>query len=75
MYYASIGLLSLVILCIINLEYLKPVKSRKFTVSEERYRLFLYSVAAFLVSDLLWGTLSGSKIIVIEYIDTMLVFI
>ena len=75
MYYASIGLLSLVILCIINLEYLKPVKSRKFTVSEERYRLFLYSVAVFLVSDFLWGTLTGSKIIVLAYIGTLLFFI
>lgn len=75
MYYAIIGLLSLALLCIINLEYLRPAITRKLSAAEERYRLFLYSVALFLVSDTLWGTFIDRRIVVLAYIDTLFFFI
>ena len=74
MYYASIGLLALTIHCIINLDYLKPRRSGRIPASLERYRLFLYSVAVFYLSDLLWGSFTDSKIIPLAYLDALVFF-
>lgn len=74
MYYASIGLLALTLHCIINSEYLWPKWSKKIPAAFERYRQFLYAVAVFYVSDLLWGTFTENKIIPLAYLDTLIFF-
>ena len=75
MYYASIGLLSLVIHFIINFEALKRRKSHRIRLSQVRYRHFLYVVMLFYISDILWGFLYEQRWIVPTYIDTVAFFI
>ena len=75
MYYASIGLLALILHCIINLEYLKPSEARRIPASMERYRTFLLSIAVFYVADTLWGVFEASKIVPLTYLDSLVFFI
>ncbi len=75
MYYASVGLLALILHCIINLEYLKPGRSLDLSVAMERYRIFLYSLAIFYVFDLSWGVFSNIRFIPIAYIMTLSFFV
>ena len=73
--YASVGLLALTLHCIINLDYLKPRRSGRIPASMERYRLFLYSIAVFYLSDILWGTFTNNKLIVLAYLDAVIFFL
>ena len=75
MYYASIGVLSLIIHVIINFEALKKRNSHRVKLSQVRYRHFLYAVMLFYISDILWGWFYEQRWIVPTYIDTMLFFI
>ncbi len=74
MYYASFGMLAIVVHIIINFEALrKPGDSTRKGV-REKYRMFLFSVMLYYVSDILWGILYGARLIVPAYADTVLYF-
>ena len=75
MYYASIGMLSLAVLIIINFEILFFNQREKNRMTKSRYRHFLYGVIIYLISDVLWGILYGQRIIVLAYADTVLYFL
>lgn len=75
MYYASIGVLSLIIQFIINFEALKNRNSHRVRLSQVRYRHFLYAVMLFYIADILWGYLYEQRWLVPTYIDTMIFFI
>ena len=74
MYYASVDLLALTLHCIINLNYLRPNHSGRIPPSMERYRVYLYSIAVFYLTDMLWGTLTDKHIIPLAYLDTLVFF-
>ena len=40
-----------------------------------RFRAFLYSIMIFYISDIIWGALYESKIVVLAYADTVLFFV
>ena len=73
MFYASFGLLSIVIHIIINYEILKIPKSSDGVV-KRRYRSFLLGVLFYYVSDVLWGFLYDTKNVPLVYADTVLYF-
>lgn len=75
MYYASIGVLSLIIHVIINYEALKKPQNTSSVLVRDRYRMFLYGVMVFYISDILWGSLYERRLIVLTYIDTSLFFL
>lgn len=75
MYYASIGMLSLAVLVIINFEILFYNQREKNGLTRSRYRHFLYGVIIYLVSDILWGILYGQRLIALTYADTVLYFL
>ena len=75
MYYASIGLLSLVLHCIINLEYLRPLGSRKLSASMDRYRQFLFSLGVFYIADFTWGSIDPARGLFLPYLSTLVFFI
>ena len=52
MYYASIGMLSLVIHVIINFSALTKRKRKDMKIEKRRYRHFLYGVLLFFISDI-----------------------
>ena len=74
MYYASIGMLSIVVHLIINFEAMKNVSQKKTDPARGRYRHFLYAVTIYYVTDILWGILYEHGLILLTYIDTMIYF-
>ncbi|SDA26756.1 diguanylate cyclase (GGDEF) domain-containing protein [Ruminococcus sp. YE71] len=74
MYYASIGMISLVVLVIINIEALKKVEKTKNNDARLKYRQYLLSIAAFFMSDILWGFLYEKRWLIPAYIDTCMFF-
>ena len=74
MYYASIGVLSLLVHIIINIEALKKPQNTSTKITRNRYRMFLYGVMIFYISDILWGYLYDRKMILMLYIDTVIFF-
>jgi len=73
MYYASVGVLALILHLIINKEALKPEKDQP--VSAKRYRQFLYWVTLYFISDILWGIFYELRIIPLAYADTFIYFL
>ena len=74
MAYSSIAILALLVHLIINFDVLKThKKNSKF--SNNSYRLFLYGVMAYYVTDALWGLLYEKKLITAIYIDTVFYYI
>ena len=75
MYYASFGLLSLILHIIINNEILRTKADDIDTVSMKRYRKFLYIIMVYYITDILWGILTESHIVWLAYADTVLYFL
>lgn len=75
MYYASFGLLSIILHVIINFAAMKKSREEKKNERLVRYRLFLYGVMLYYVADILWGFLYDLKIVPLVYADTVLYFL
>ena len=73
MYYASFGLLSIVIHIIINFRVMRRPQRAEAELWN-RYRHFLWGVMLYYVADILWGFLYESKIIALAYADTAIFF-
>ena len=74
MYYASIGIISLIVLVIINLEAIKIVDKKDSNDLRRKYRQYLLSLIGFFVADILWGFFYEQSWLVLTYIDTCLFF-
>ena len=74
MYYSAIGVLALLVLFIVNLDVLyKPqIYDKPAWIV---YRRFLFAVAAYYVTDVLWGILESNKLHVALFADTTVYFI
>ena len=70
-----VGITALLILLIINSDLLFP--KNKYTLSKHHkaYRLFLYAVATFFTTDILWGIFDNFHLIKILYVDTVIYFV
>ena len=75
MYYASIGMLSIAVLVIINFDALINFHLGKDLVAKIRYRHFLYGAMVYLISDILWGILYGQRWVLPTFIDTTIYFL
>lgn len=75
MYYASFGLLALILHLIINNEILRKKAEEIDSVAIKRYRKFLYIIMLYYITDVLWGLLIESGIVVLAYADTVLYFV
>ena len=74
MYYASIGILSLIVHVIINFEDLKTPQNTSNKDTRERYRIFLLGVMIYYLSDIFWGIFNEARIYVPAYIFTIAYF-
>ncbi len=73
MYYASFGILAIIIHIIINFEAIRyPLNGDN--IVKRRYRSFLWGIMSYYVSDVLWGFLYDTKIVPLVYADTVLYF-
>lgn len=75
MYYASIGMLSMAVLIIVNYEALKNYRFEDKHTAKHKYRQFLLSVMVYFFSDILWGMLYAERLIALTYADTVLYFL
>jgi diguanylate cyclase (GGDEF)-like protein len=74
MYYASIGIISIIILVLVNFEVLGNGKSSFPNELRNKYRQFLIALIAYFFVDAMWGLLYEKRWVVAAYIDTILVF-
>ncbi len=74
MYYARIGVLSLILHIIINHDILFFRRSKDMSPAEICYRRFLYSVMLYYASDIMWGMLYELRLIPLVYADTVIYF-
>ena len=75
MYYSAIGILSLFILVILNNEVLFKKNIGKKAYLQKSYRLFLLSIIAYYITDILWGIFDNFHLRTALFIDTELYFI
>ena len=75
MYYASFGMLAIVMHMIVNADILFSDTVKSNNTIRGRYRAFLYSILFYYLSDVLWGFLYEYKIVPLAYSDTVLYFL
>ena len=75
MYYASFGMLAIVIHVIINFEAMRKHHSGIETLTWRRYASFLRGILLYYIVDVLWGFLFDLKIVPLVYADTVLYFL
>ena len=74
MYYASFGMLAIVLHIIINHDEIRKQDFAEYGVYRVKYRYFLYSILLYYVADILWGILYDIRIVPLVYADTILYF-
>ncbi len=74
MYYASVGIIALIVHVIINLDMLKKVDMASDNLMRSRYRQFLFSIIAYFLCDIMWGFFYEQRWIIATYIDTCAYF-
>ncbi|WP_295094854.1 GGDEF domain-containing protein [Ruminococcus sp.] len=74
MYYSSIGIIALIVLCIINVEAIKKVEKTSENNLRLKYRQYLIALIVFFISDIFWGFFYEQRWIILTYTDTCLFF-
>ena len=74
MSYARVGLLAIILHVIINADTLFRT-DKKNSESRRKYRVFLFAVMAFYISDMFWGVFLELKLLIPSYVFTLLFFI
>ena len=74
MYYTLIGILALLVLIIINHDIFFHWPKDASAVLKT-YRRFLFGIAIYYITDMLWGVLDSLHLMVLLYIDTEIYFI
>ena len=75
MYYSSIGIIALIVLCIINVEALRKVEKTSENNLRLKYRQYLIALIVFFISDIFWGFFYEQRWIILTYTDTCLFFV
>lgn len=74
MYYASIGIIALIVTTIVNLEALRKVEKKPENELRIKYRRYLIALITYFLTDIAWGILYELKLIFLTYIDTCVFF-
>ena len=74
MYYASIGVIALIVMIIINIEALRKVKNTSGNALRLKYRQYLLALITFFTADILWGFFYEQRWLIVTYIDTWMFF-
>lgn len=74
MYYASIGIIALIVHLIINYEALRKVENTSENFVRLKYRHYLLALLLYYCTDAMWGLLYDARFINATYIDTCLFF-
>ena len=74
MYYASIGVIAIIVHVIINFEALRKVRNTSANKVRLMYREFLFVLLLYYVTDVLWGFFYEQRWLVLTFIDTTVYF-
>ena len=74
MTYSIIGILAAIILLIINRDVLWSHDGKVRTETQNTYRLLLFGIMAYYITDMLWGILEEHKLSSLLYADTVVHF-
>lgn len=74
MTYSIIGILAAIILLIINRDMLWSNDGKERTETQNAYRLMLFGIMAYYITDMLWGILEEHKLASLVYADTVVHF-
>ncbi|SEL02248.1 diguanylate cyclase (GGDEF) domain-containing protein [Ruminococcus sp. YRD2003] len=74
MYYSSIGIISLIVLVIINIEALRKVRNTSENEARLKYRQYLFALISFFIADIMWGFFYEQRWLILTYIDTCMFF-
>lgn len=74
MYYASIGIISLIVHVIINFEALRKVQNTSENHVRLKYRHYLFAILLYYFTDAMWGILYEPGWVIATYIDTCVFF-
>ena len=75
MTYSVIGILAAVVLLIINRDVIWRSDSKGYAETQNTYRLLLFGIMAYYITDMLWGILEEHKLSAALYADTAVHFI
>ena len=75
MYYSAIGTLAIIVLLIVNHDILLDLGNAFRAKAWKVYRLFLYAVLVYYITDVLWGILEARKLALPLFVDTTVYFI
>ena len=75
MYYSSIGMLSLILLLIINADTIFGRFADESNDHRKKYRVFLFASALYYISDSMWGVLLDIGIVPLVYAATIMYFL
>ena len=75
MYYSAIGLLAILILLIENRDVLLNARGAFERPAWKVYRIFLFTVLVYYVTDILWGFLESQKLAALLFADTTVYFV
>lgn len=75
MYYPVIGILAIIVLFIENYDILFLRKMKLYPKAYKSYKMFLFAVLAYYVSDVAWGIIEYNKNISLLYASTVIYFI
>ena len=75
MYYSAIGLISALVLIIVNQDILLNPKVSFVKPAWKVYRRFLFAVLIYCFTDILWGIIESKKLATALFVDTTIYFI
>lgn len=75
MNYASVSIVALIVHFITNSHVLFSKKSKQSIPAIRYYRMFFWAIAAYFVSDILWGIFYENHLTNAVYIDTVFYFL
>ena len=75
MYYSAIGLLSIIVLLIVNHDILLNRGNAFQAPAWKVYRRFLFAVLVYYVTDVMWGILEDRKLALLLFADTTVYFV
>ena len=75
MTYSIIGILATILLLITNRDLLAIRKKTELSGTEKDYRMFLFGILAYLITDMLWGILEANRLTAVLYADTAVHFV
>jgi len=75
MTYSLVGIIAILVHLIVNLDIFFRIRNKKPFMGQKYYLIFLLSVIAYHITDVLWGFLWEAKLYIPLFVDTVIYFL